>query len=624
VTDQNLSYSGHWEPGDKESRLESTKLSRLENLVVTLALSAMIVLPLFEAILRPTFHAGISASSALVQHLTLIIGMLGGAIAARENRLLSLATGSTLLKGRTKQFAVLLSGAYATTVTFFLCVASIQFIGTEREGGNILAYGLPIWVIQLVLPIGFGLVGLRLLYHSAENWKGRFAATLLWLIFSYLAWRPLTAPSNLVLPALLGLLASTVFGAPVFVTLGGAALILFWGSDLPIASIPLDHYRLVINPSLPTIPLFTLAGYFLAEGGASKRLVRLFQAFFSQFRGGPAIVTALVCAFFTSFTGASGVTILALGGLLMPVLLAAGYSERSSLGLLTGSGSLGLLFPPCLPLILYAIIAKVTIEQMFLGGIFPGVLMVLMMAWWGIHQGPKIQATNQSRFEPREAKAAIWDAKWELLLPVVAFWGLFSGFATPVEAAALTALYALVVEVFIYKDLNLFKDIPRVMTECGLLVGGVLLILGVALGFTNYLVDAQVPSRAADWVTGTVHSRWAFLLLLNLFLLIVGCLMDIFSAIIVVVPLIIPLGVAYQIDPVHLGIIFLANLELGYLTPPVGMNLFLSSYRFHKPLPEVYRSVVPILLVLLMGVLVITYLPVLTTFLPHKFGGAAY
>ena len=275
--------------------------------------------------------------------------MLGGAIAARENRLLSLATGSTLLKGRTKRYAILLSGAYAATVTFFLFVASVQFISTEREGGNVLAYGLPVWVIQLVLPVGFGLVGVRLLYYSAENWKGQIAATLLWLIFSFLALRPLTTPSSLVLPALVRLLASTVFGAPVFVTLGGAALILFWGSDLPIASIPLDHYRLVINPSLPTIPLFTLAGYFLAEGGASKRLVRVFQAFFSQFRGGPAIVTALVCAFFTSFTGASGVTILALGGLLMPVLLAAGYSERSSLGLLTGSGSLRPSFPSLPP-----------------------------------------------------------------------------------------------------------------------------------------------------------------------------------------------------------------------------------------------------------------------------------
>ncbi len=420
-------------------------------------------------------------------------------------------------------------------------------------------------------------------------------------------------------PALIGLLAATALGSPVFATLGGAALILFWGADLPIASIPLDHYRLVINPSLPTIPLFTLAGYFLAEGGASQRLVRVFQALFGQFRGGPAIVTALVCAFFTSFTGASGVTILALGGLLMPILLTAGYPPKSALGLLTGAGSLGLLFPPCLPLILYAIVAKISIEDMFLGGVVPGILMVALTAWWGMTQGPKTNASTQ-RFGWEEAKSAIWKAKWELLLPAVALAGLFGGIATPVEAAALTALYAWVIETFVYRDLKVFRDAPRVMTECGLLVGGVLLILGVALGFTNYLVDAQIAERAVEWVTGSIHSRWVFLLLLNLFLLVVGCLMDIFSAIVVVVPLIVPIGVAFGVDPIHLGIIFLANLELGYLTPPVGMNLFLASYRFSKPLSEVSRSIIPILLVLLAGVLFITYVPWLTTALPRALG----
>jgi tripartite ATP-independent transporter DctM subunit len=303
----------------------------------------------------------------------------------------------------------------------------------------------------------------------------------------------------------------------------------------------------------------------------------------------------------------------------MPVLLTAGYSEKSSLGLLTGAGSLGLLFPPCLPLILYAIVARITIEEMVLGGIIPGVLMVSMTAWWGIRAGPKAVETRPS-FDLAEAKEAVWHAKWELLLPAVAFAGLFGGFATPVEAAALTALYAFVVETLVYRDLKIRRDVSRVMTECGLLVGGVLLILGVALGFTNYLVDAQIPSRAVDWVTGSIHSRWAFLFLLNLFLLIVGCLMDVFSAIVVVVPLIIPLGHAFGIDPVHLGIVFLANLELGYLTPPVGMNLFLSSYRFSKPLPEVYRSAVPILVVLFVGVLCITYFPALTTALPSWFG----
>lgn len=618
MPDHVASASGQWEPRTASSESQASRLGRLEDGLLTLALAILVVLPLAETALRATFQTGISGSNAFVQHMTLVIGMLGGAVAARENRLLGLSTGSAFLKGRLKSGAALFSGVVASTISFYLCVASYQFVLTEKEAGSVLAYHVPVWFIQCVMPLGFGLVAVRLLYHAAESWRFRALAAALTGLLVLLAVRPFVPPAEMVTPALVGLLAATALGSPVFATLGGAALILFWGADLPIASIPLDHYRLVINPSLPTIPLFTLAGYFLAEGGASQRLVRVFQSLFGKFRGGPAIVTALVCAFFTSFTGASGVTILALGGLLMPVLLSAGYPPKSALGLLTGAGSLGLLFPPCLPLILYAIVAKISIEEMFLGGVVPGFLMVFLTAWWGMTQGPK--ATVGKPFDLQEIKTAIWSAKWELLLPVVAFAGLFGGIATPVEAAALTALYAWVVETFIYRDLRVLRDSPRVMTECGLLVGGVLLILGVALGFTNYLVDAQIAERAVEWVTGSIHSRWVFLLLLNLFLLVVGCLMDIFSAIVVVVPLIVPIGMAFGIDPVHLGIVFLANLELGYLTPPVGMNLFLSSYRFSKPMWEVSRSIIPILLVLLVGVLCITYIPWLTTALPRAVG----
>ena len=611
--------SGQWEPKTGIDASQAGWLRWLEDCLLCVALAALVVLPLLEIVLRATLQTGVSGSSSFVQHLTLVIGMLGGAVAARENRLLGLSTGSAFLKGRLKSGAALFSGAVAATISLFLGVASYQFVLTEREAGSILAYNLPVWLIQCVMPLGFGLVAVRLLYYAGETWKIRALAAALTGFLMLLVLRLPVSPAEVVTPALIGLLAATALGSPVFATLGGAALILFWGADLPIASIPLDHYRLVINPSLPTIPLFTLAGYFLAEGGASQRLVRVFQALFGQFRGGPAIVTALVCAFFTSFTGASGVTILALGGLLMPILLTAGYPPKSALGLLTGAGSLGLLFPPCLPLILYAIVAKISIEDMFLGGLVPGILMVALTAWWGMTQGPNT-TVNRQAFGLAEAKSAVWNAKWELLLPVVAFAGLFGGIATPVEAAALTAFYAWVVETFVYRDLKVLRDAPRVMTECGLLVGGVLLILGVALGFTNYLVDAQIAERAVEWVTGSIHSRWVFLLLLNLFLLVVGCLMDIFSAIVVVVPLIIPIGLAFGIDPVHLGIIFLANLELGYLTPPVGMNLFLASYRFSKPLSEVSRSIVPILLVLLAGVLFITYVPWLTTALPRALG----
>ena len=601
------------------------RLRNVENLLVSLALAVLVLLPLGEIVLRKVFQAGISGATAFEQHLTLLIGLLGGALAAREGRLLTLSTLTDLLKGRGQVLARVFSRAFAAGISVFLCVAAAQLVQTEKEAGKILAYGIPLWTIQFVMPVSFGVIALRLLWRAAERWRGRLVALLLAGGVVWTGLQPPIASDTLVLPALLTLLLAVVLGAPIFVLLGGAALILFWGQDLPIASISLTHYSMVTNPTLPTVPLFTLAGYFLAEGGASKRLIRVFQAVFGQFRGGPAIVTVLACAFFTSFTGASGVTILALGGLLMPVLMGAGYSERSTLGLLTGSGGLGLLFPPSLPLILYAIVASlnkaggVTIEKMFLGGLGPGLLLVTMAAAVGILLGPKDTA-RRPVFDRVEAGQAIWGAKWELLLPVVALVALFGGFATPVEAAAVTALYAFVVETFVYHDFKRAREIPRVMTDCGLLVGGVLLILGVALGFSNYLVDAQIPALAAEWVTGAVKSKYAFLLAVNLCLLAVGCVMDVYSAIVVVVPLIVPLGLAYGIDPIHLGIIFLANMELGLLTPTVGINIFLSSYRFGKPVLQVSRAVIPMQCMLVIGVLLITYLPPLTTLLPRWFG----
>jgi C4-dicarboxylate transporter, DctM subunit len=610
-------------PGSTEIDIgELPKISHLlqssENLALSFALGAMVLLPLAEILLRAIVHTGISGSSALVQHLTLAIGMLGGAVAAREGRLLSLSTITMMLKGRAKSQAQLLSSSFAAAVTVFLCLAGIQFVLSEKSAAKSLAYGIPLWAVQALLPLGFALIAGRLVYHAHPSRSGKaWAVAWVTLFLALGVWPPL-APEQMILPALLGLLLATILGAPVFITLGGAALILFWGRGQPIAAIPIEHYRLVTNPTLPTIPLFTLAGYFLSEGGAAKRLVRVFQSIAGRFRGGPAIATVLVCSFFTSFTGASGVTILALGGLLMPVLLQARYPERKALGLLTASGSLGLLLPPCLPMILYAVISAIPIKEMFLAGILPGILLTIVTGWWGVVQSP-LDAGTKTIFDRREAGQALWEAKWELLLPVVAFASLFGGFATPVEAAALTALYAFVIQTFVHHDLKITKDIPRVMTECGLLIGGVLLILGVALGFTNYLIDAQIPDAAVEWVKGSIHSPLMFLLALNFFLLVVGCLMDIYSAIVVVVPLIIPMGAAFGIDPRHLGIIFLANLELGYLTPPVGMNLFLSSYRFGKPISEVARSILPLLGVLFVGVLLITYVPSLSTMLPQWF-----
>lgn len=595
-----------------------------ENAVLVVALGLMTLLPCLEILLRKLANGGSPASTVIVQHLVLLVGTLGAALAARENRLLTLSTLTHYFKGRVKDAALAFSNGFAAAVSGLLCAASADFVLQTRKLGEQLALGIPKWAAECLLIVGFALIAIRLLWHAGKTWRGRVAALVIALVVVGLGlWAPIP-PEKLRWPGMALLMVATLCGTPIFIALGGAALILIWSGGDTIASIPINHYRLTVNPTLPTIPLFTLAGYFLAEGGAARRLLALFNAWFGQMRGGPAIVTVFLCAFFTSFTGASGVTIIALGGLLMPILLSSDYSERNALGLLSGAGSLGLLFPPCLPPILYSIVASssgnaatsVSIGAMFKGGLLPGILMMAMAAWWGIRCGPK-QPKNSGAFDARKAWAAVWEAKWELAIPVVALTFLSGGLATPVEAAAVTAAYAFVVEVFIYRDLRLVKDVPRVMTECALLVGGVLLIIGVALGFTHFLIDAQVPDQCIEWVQGAVKSPHLFLLLLNFFLLLVGALMEIYAAIVVVVPLLVPIGLAFGIDPIHLGIIFLANLELGFLMPPVGMNLLLASYRFNKPMTEVTRASLPMLLVLLVGVLLITYIPWLTTWLPN-------
>jgi tripartite ATP-independent transporter DctM subunit len=587
----------------------------LENLGVVAVLALMTLIPLADVVYRKLGILHISGSTSLVQHLTLLAGVFGGAIAARDNRLLALSAATSFLKGRWRLAAQFFSGSVAAAITVFLAVAGAKFVLSEKTAGSTLAYEIPSWWVQIFMPIGFGAIALRLVWHASEGWWGRLAALALAGGLVAVGGFPPVAVPNLVWPAMILLLVATLAGAPLFVSLGGAALVLFWGQDSPIASITLDHYRLVTNPMLPTIPLFTLAGYFLAEGGASKRLVRVFETLVGSVRGGPAIVTTLVCAFFTSFTGASGVTILALGGLLMPVLISAKYSERQALGLVTSAGSLGMLLPPCLPVILYAVIAQVGIKEMFVGGFLPGMLLIGMTAAWGLWIG-RTSPPRSQKFDLSALGRAVWDAKWELLLPVVSLAALLGGWATPVEAAAITAFYAFLVEAVFYRDLKILTDCPRVMTEAGLLVGGILLILGVALGFTNYLVDMQVPGQLADWALVHVKSRWLFLLGLNVILLLVGGVVEIYAAIIVVVPLLVPIGAKLGIDPVHLGIIFLANMELGFLAPPVGLNLLLSSYRFNKPIMEVTRAVLPMLGVLFVGVLLITYIPALTTWLP--------
>ena len=596
----------------------------IENSILIVCLFALIFLPLLERVMRGFFNTGIEGEAEFVLHFSLVIGMVGGAIAAREKRLLGISTIAHFLKGPWKIAANVFANSWAAVVTGVLGYAGYLFLLDERGAGNEIAYGVARWWIQSMLPIGFGLIAIRLVWNSGPQWWVRLLSSMVVLLASWILWEGWIPVDRILLPGVIMLITAMLLGAPIFSVLGGATLLYLWREDFPIAGVATSHYSMSTEALIPTIPLFTLAGYFMAESKASQRLVRVFQSFVGQFRAGPAIVTIFVCAFFTAFTGGSGVTILALGPLLMPVLTSAKYGDKPSLGLITGAGALGILFPPSLPIILYFIVANanvqtgISLEHMFLGGLIPGILMVGMMTLYSRRLISK-EAVAGKKFDWVESRCAVWEAKWELMIPVVAITALFSGvFSTPVAAAALTALYALFVELVIHRELRPFKDLPRVMTECGLLVGGVLLILGVAMSFTkDFLVFAMIPDLAIEWGTANIESKYVFLLALNCFLLLVGCLMDIYSAIVVVVPLLLPLGAAFGIDPIHLGIIFLANLELGYLTPPVGLNLFLSAYRFKRPVMEVAKASLPMLIVLAISVLLITYIPFLTTFLPN-------
>jgi tripartite ATP-independent transporter DctM subunit len=464
---------------------------------------------------------------------------------------------------------------------------------------------------QLVLPVAFALVAWRLVRHAGRGWTSRSLALAAAGLGFWLGGAPEAVTGFPAGPAVVLVIAAGLLGAPIFTVLGGIAALLFVSGAIPAAAILVETYQLSVNPTLPAIPLFTLAGFLLAEGRASERLLRVFRAWFGWIPGGTAVVCTLVSAFFTVFTGGSGVTILALGGVLLPLLLKDGYSDRFSLGLLTSAGSLGLLFPPALPLILFGIVSQTPVEDLFVGGIVPGMLLVGLVAGYGVREGVR-KGTGGISFDPREAAAAMWTAKWELLLPVIILVVIFGGLATLVEASALAAFYAFLTQTFANRDLSPRRDLARVLADAVTTIGGVLVILGVAVGLTNYLVDANVPGRLLAWTEAYVDSKLVFLLGLNVFLLIVGCLMDIFSATFVVVPLIAPLAAAFDVHPVHLGVIFIANLELGYLTPPVGLNLFLASYRFNRPLMEVTRASLPLLALRGAGVLLVTYVPWLT------------
>ena len=587
-----------------------------EDILALTVFFTMVFIPTFETIARFVNFRGIPASPVLVQHLTLWIGFLGAILAARQNKLLALTTTPLFSIDEQFHFGRWIAKVISFIVVLTLMWGSWELLKVEFTFSVDIAPNIPRWFTQAVMPFSFGLIAIQILINSTENNLYRSSILMMAVLWIIIGLTGAFQNEYWLIWIGLGILSvSVLYGAPIFVGLGGAAVLFFWGDFTPISAIPAEMYRIVVSPTLPTIPLFTLAGYILAESGASRRMIDVFSNTFGWIKGGTPVVVVLLCGFFTALTGGSGVTILALGGLLYPLLRKSGYSELFSLGLITVSGSLGLLFPPSLPAIIYSVTAGVSVKDVFIAGLIPGTLLVVFVAGWAIFRGEKERIKLRS-FQWDSTVKCLWIAKWELIIPILILYGVFGGFTTLVETAAITVVYILIIETLIYRDLPL-NSLPKIVVDCATLVGGVLIILGVAMGVTSYLVDAQIPMHLLSWVKETISSKYIFLLLLNGLLLLVGCMMDIFSAIIVIVPLIIPLGHYFGVDPVHLAIIFIANLELGFLTPPVGMNLFLAAYRFDKSMPLIYKATLPFFVIRFLVVLLITYLPIISLGLIH-------
>ncbi|MGE0448623.1 MAG: TRAP transporter large permease subunit [Vicinamibacterales bacterium] len=582
------------------------------------AIVALAAIPIGEAVLRRTLGVGIPAAGPIAQHLVLWVAFLGAAIAARDGGLLSFSGASLAPDGPWRRALVVAAAACGACVALILAWGGIELLRIERESASSIGAGIPTWVTQLVFPIGLGLIAWRQVRHGGERWIGRWAAASGLAVAAVLLWNPRLIEGAPAWPIAAAAVIAAAAGTPIFAVLGGMAALLFMADGVTPAAVLVETYALNTSPMLPAIPLFTLAGFLLAEGRTPTRLLRVFRAGCGWMPGGTAVVCVLLCSFFSVFTGGSGVTILALGGLLFPALLADGYRERFAVGLLTGSGSLGLLLPPALPLILYGVVAQLPLEDLFIAGLLPGMLLMVLGAAWGVREG-LVRRTGRQAFSAPELGRALWGARWEVLMPALVLAVLITGLATAVEAAAIAALYALVIQLA-RRDIADAGQLRRVIAECVSVVGGVLLILGTAVGLTSFLVSAGVPALLLSWTREWVASPVVFLLALNGFLLLVGCVMDIFSAIVVVVPLVAPLAEAYGIHPVHLGILFIANLELGYLTPPVGLNLFLASYRFKRPVLDVARAALPMLGILGAGVLLITYVPALSLALLRVLG----
>jgi C4-dicarboxylate transporter DctM subunit len=583
----------------------------LEHGFLIAALVVAAVLPLLDTLGRP-FGVFVPAGADYLQQVVLWLAFLGGLVATRERRHLSLSTAELFGRGAVRRFGRVLAAAVSAATVGILTYAAVGLVLANREEGKTLMGGVPVWVLELVMPAALALMTLRFAGHASPGWVGRaiaLAAVPLAFSLGLVPDRMATAGW----PMAVLILTALVLGTPVFVAMAALALFFFFRDGLPVTAVTAEVYRLISSPTLPAIPLLTACGYVLAESDASLRLLRFFKSLLGWMPGGLAVIVIAVCALFTTFTGGSGITVIAIGGLVLPMLLKDGYPEGFSMGLVTAAGSLGLLFPPSLPVILYSVVAgtrdqNVPADLLYLAGLVPGVVMIAMVAGYAVRRGRALGIARQP-FRPAEVARATWDAKWELSLPVLVVGLFMTGKTSMVETAALAFVYAVVVECFVTRDLHVFRTLPTALVKSSVLAGSVLILLSAAMGITSYIVDAQIPDALVTWVRTHIESRWVFLLALNSLLIVVGCLVDIFSAIVVLAPLLVPMAVAFEVDPIHLGVIFLANLELGYLTPPVGLNLFLAASRFNKPLTTIVRTVLPFLLIMAVAVLLITYVP---------------
>ena len=631
---------------DGESGINKGILSKIEEGACYFSLVLLAVLPIVDVILRLTIKVGFPDAQNLFIHLLLALGLLSGMLTTKKEEHLSISIVQNFTAEKTKKTVSVISHIISAFVITIIAWSALPFIRMGLMGWKVCGI-IPDRVFAMVIPFGYLVIASRFARFTPLEGKQKvipYLAMLLatvcalpviakgiWLydqpgFFQELAYLYYDIAWFIRIPGIIFLIAAALAGTPLFVVMGGLALLLLQANGQEIDVVSGQVYMALTQDGILPIPLFTVAGFLLSESKAGERLVKAFNGLFGWFPGGIIAATVLICAFFTSFTGASGVTILALGGLLYAILSQhSKYPENFSIGLLTSTGSIGLLFPPSLPIILVGATTMTNIIHLFLGGIIPGIILVGAMIVFGIvvslkkSKDGKTPAVKIEPFNLKNTATAVKNSILEILLPVMLMVGFFTGFFSIAELGALSVVYVFVVEVLIHKDLSV-KQIPAVLGKALPIIGGVLSIIALSMALSYYIIDTQAPQNLAYWMKDTIQSPIVFLLLLNLLLLVVGCLMDIFSAILIVLPLVSPLGAIYGIDPVHLGIIFITNLEVGFLTPPVGLNLFLASYRFGTPFARICRYVLPFLLIQMIVVLLVTYVPALSTFLPRVFG----